>query len=490
MNELVRDHTELSDDDLAHLHLLVAEWQLLADLSFADLVLWIPTVDGTRFVSVAQMRPNTGPTSYQDDMVGRLVPRGRRPMLDDALDEGRIVREGDPEWREQVPVRVESIPVRRGEKVLGVIARNTNLLTVRTPSRLELTYLESAANLAQMIAAGMFPFPGQEPRPGGAPRVGDGLIRLDEAGVVQYASPNALSSYHRLGHAADLVGHHLGRLTASLAPVSRKTVDPMGESLEAAVGGRVPRSGEAEGSDGIVRFRVIPLTPHGARIGSLVLVRDVTELRTRERELMSKDATIREIHHRVKNNLQTVAALLRLQARRGPDEARSALEEAMRRVTSIALVHDTLSQNLDDTVDFDEIVDRVLRMVAELAPGGVVRTRRTGRCGTLPADVATPLAMALTEVLQNALEHGFADLHAGGTGGTVEVTALRDRGRLRLSVIDDGAGLPADFDPDGSDSLGLQIVRTLVAGELGGKFEIVPAEVAGTRAVLDVPLPG
>lgn len=136
MNDLVRQHTALSDTDLEWLHLLVSEWQLLSDLSFADLVLWVPTLDGTRYVSVAQMRPNTGPTSYQDDMVGHLVPRGRRPMLDSALDEGRIVREGDPEWREEVPVRVESIPVRREGRVLGVIARNTNLLTVRTPSRI------------------------------------------------------------------------------------------------------------------------------------------------------------------------------------------------------------------------------------------------------------------------------------------------------------------------------------------------------------------
>ena len=138
MNELVRRHTALSETDLEWLHLLVSEWQLLADLSFADLVLWVPTVDGARYVPVALMRPNTGPTSYQDDMVGHTVPRGRRPMLDVALDEGRIVREGDPEWREEVPVRIESIPVRRESRVLGVIARNTNLLTVRTPSRLEL----------------------------------------------------------------------------------------------------------------------------------------------------------------------------------------------------------------------------------------------------------------------------------------------------------------------------------------------------------------
>lgn len=484
MNDLVRQHTSLGDSDLEWLHLLVSEWQLLSDLSFADLVLWVPTLDGTRYVSVAQMRPNTGPTSYQNDMVGHLVPRGRRPMLDAALDEGRIVREGDPEWREEVPVRVESIPVRREGRVLGVIARNTNLLTVRTPSRLELTYLQSASDLAQMIANGAFPFPGQQVDMDASPRAGDGLIRLDADGIVQYASPNALSAYHRLGLAADLVGHHLGETTAQLAP-SRGPVD---ESLAKLASGWAPREFEVEGNDGVIQLRAIPLKPKGNHIGSLVLLRDVTELRRRERELITKDATIREIHHRVKNNLQTVAALLRLQARRiGSAEGREALEEAVRRVGSIAIVHETLSQNLDERVEFDEIADRVLAMVAEISPGRVAG-RRTGRFGILDAEVATPLSMVLTELLQNAMEHGFGP----GERGTVEVTAMRSGtrrdARLLISVQDDGRGLPEGFDPQRAGNLGLQIVRTLVEGEMGGTFDMLPASGQGTRVVLDIPV--
>ncbi|GAA1901329.1 PAS domain-containing sensor histidine kinase [Streptomyces sodiiphilus] len=488
MNDLVRQHTDLDEKDLEWLHLLVSEWQLLSDLSFADLVLWLPTSDGTRYVSVAQMRPNTGPTSYQDDMVGHLVPRGRRPLLDAALDEGRIVREGDPEWREEVPVRIESIPVRHQERVLGVIARNTNLLTVRTPSRLELTYLQSASDLAQMIAGGAFPFPGQQVGMDRAPRVGDGFIRLDAEGVVQYASPNALSAYHRLGLAADLVGLPLGPTTAELAP----TRGPVDESLVKLASGWAPREAEIEGNDCVVQLRAIPLKPRGERIGSLILLRDVTELRRRERELMTKDATIREIHHRVKNNLQTVAALLRLQARRiggtGDGSARAALDEAVRRVGSIAIVHETLSQNLDERVEFDEIADRVLAMVSELSPGRVTG-HRTGRFGILDAETATPLSMVLTEILQNALEHGFGPAEHG----TVEVCATRgeagrDPGRLLVTVQDDGRGLPPGFDPRTAGNLGLQIVRTLVEGELGGRFDMLPASTGGTKVVLDIPL--
>lgn len=224
------------------------------------------------------------------------------------------------------------------------------------------------------------------------------------------------------------------------------------------------------------------------RIGSLVLLRDVTELRRRERELITKDATIREIHHRVKNNLQTVAALLRLQARRMDSErGREALNEAVRRVGSIAIVHETLSQNLDERVEFDEIADRVIAMVAEISPGKVT-CRRTGRFGILDAEVATPLSMVLTEVLQNALEHAFTVAERG----TVEVSAVRGgspaEGRLRITVTDDGRGLPEGFDPQRAYNLGLQIVRTLVEGELGGTFGMVPAPVRGTQVVLDIPV--
>ncbi|MBO8199021.1 histidine kinase N-terminal domain-containing protein [Streptomyces smyrnaeus] len=486
MNDLVRQHTALTDVELEWLHLLVSEWQLLADLSFADLVLWVPTLDGTRYVSVAQMRPNTGPTSHQDDMVGHLVPRGRRPLLDAALDEGRIVREGDPEWREEVPVRVESIPVRREGRVLGVIARNTNLLTVRTPSRLELTYLQSASDLAQMIAAGSFPFPGHEVDMDHVPRVGDGLIRLDADGHVQYASPNALSAYHRLGLATDLVGLHLGEATAELAP-SRGPVD---EAMVKLASGWAPRGAEVEANDCIVQLRAIPLKPKGTRIGSLILLRDITEVRRRERELITKDATIREIHHRVKNNLQTVAALLRLQARRmDSDRGKEALNEAVRRVGSIAIVHETLSQNLDERVDFDEIADRVLAMVAEISPGRITG-RRTGRFGILGAEVATPLSMVLTEVLQNAIEHGFGPEDQGA----IEVHAVRgvaagqDEARLLVTVQDDGRGLPEGFDAKNGGNLGLQIVRTLVEGELGGTFDMLPGTTGGTRVLFDLPV--
>ncbi|WP_206051852.1 sensor histidine kinase [Nocardioides ferulae] len=487
LSELVRSHTDLDEDDVAWLQLLMADWQIVADLSFADLVLWLPDREGSGFWAAGQMRPTTAPTSYVDDVIGTFVPVGRRPMLDAAHAQGRLVREGDPEWRDDVPVRVETIPVRRAGRVIAVVARNTNLLGVRTPSRLELSYLQTASDLTQMIAGGHFPSAGQRSDHADSPRVGDGFLRVDAAGRVVYASPNAQSVYRRLGLSGDLAGLALAELTRELVPPRRR---PDEETLSAVLNGRAHRDTEI-GTDGVsLIVRSIPLRPHGDHIGALVLLRDVTDLRRRDRELVTKDATIREIHHRVKNNLQTVAALLRLQARRiDSTTAKTALEEAVRRVGSIAIVHEMLSQAVEEIVDFDEIADRLGSMVTEVgAVGGRVRVSREGDFGRLPSEAATALAMVLTELLQNAVEHGYDPADEQATG-SISVSVRQPTGRLRFSVVDDGRGLPAGFDLDGSTNLGLSIVRTLVESELGGQLEIGPApNGSGACAIVDIPL--
>ena len=482
LNDLVRAHTDLDEVDVAWLHLLIADWQIIADLSFADLVLWLPDREGIGYWAGAQMRPTTGPTAYVDDLVGAFIPTGRRPLLDSAYEHQRVAREGDPEWRDDIPVRVEAIPVRRGDRILAVIARNTNLLGVRTPSRLELSYLQAATDLTQMISNGFFPIPGQRSDHADSPRVGDGFVRIDADGRVSYASPNALSVYRRLGLSGDLTGLHLAEITRELVPVKRR---PDEETLSAVLGGKLPMDTEVGNDDAVLILRAIPLRPTGEHLGALVLLRDVTDLRSRDRELVTKDATIREIHHRVKNNLQTVAALLRLQARRiNVPEGRLALEEAVRRVGSIAIVHETLSQTFDEFVDFDKVADRLRLMVAEVSSQGAqVTSSRHGTFGTLSAEIATPLAMVLTEVLQNALEHGFGD-----DPGTIVVTARRLVGRLHVTVEDDGVGLPDGFDLDSSTSLGLSIVRTLVESELDGMLEMGVSPGGGTRVSVDLPV--
>jgi len=475
LNDVLREQTDLDAADVEWLHLLLGDWQLLSDLSFADLVLWVPATAGGWY-AVAHVRPTTGPMVFFDDVVGRRLDHGRRPLLDQAFREGRIVRDRDPEWRDDMPIREEAIPVLCEGRALAVLTRHTNLATLRTPSRLELTYRSSADALARMIAAGEFPTmdaPTGQRR--GAPRVGDGVMRLDADGTVSYASPNAVSAIHRLGHVGDVTGISLIRIAGEIL----RDEEPVDERLALVVTGRAPWRTEVESRGASVSLRAIPLMEAGQRIGALLLLRDVSELRRRERELLTRDATIREIHHRVKNNLQTVAALLRMQSRRLPDsEARAALDEAVRRVGTIALVHETLSQGLDETVDFDDIVARGLVDMVEVATRDVpVRTERRGSFGRLRAEDATALAMVVTELVHNAIEHGLA-----GTGGVVRVEAVRSRDDhdefLTVTVTDDGSGLPAGFDPAAA-GLGTQIVSSLVQ-DLRGRITWGSAKPHGT----------
>ena len=484
--DLVRARTSLDEHDVDWLHRLVGEWQLVADLSFSDLVLRVRTTEGD-WLTVAHMRPTTGPTTWPDDLIGTQVAAAAARRFERAAATGRIQREGDLEWAPRARVRAEVVPVRRGSKVVAVLTREAISTAARMPSALELTYLTTAGELLQMIGEGRFPFPGAFPDAEHAPRVGDGLVRLDRTGHVVYASPNALSAYRRLGVSGDLLGAHLGHTIARLTARPGELDEPRGSAALAAVlRFGEPRESEVEAQGATVLLRALPLAPGGEPRGALVLVRDVTELRRRDRQILGKDATIREIHHRVKNNLQTVAALLRLQARRvDSPQARAALEESVRRVASIAIVHETLSQTLEGQVPFDEVADRVLAMCAEVAaPESQVQVRRVGSFGELPAAVATALAMVLTELVQNAVEHAYP---APGSG-RIDVAAERAPGELRVQVVDEGAGLPAGFDLEGSPRLGLRIVRTLVEGELQGELSL-EAQAAGTRVVVRVPLP-
>ncbi|MFL6028186.1 MAG: sensor histidine kinase [Friedmanniella sp.] len=482
MSELVAEHTDLSETDERWLKVLVSEWQLLADLSFSDLVLWVPDRDDNVFWAAAQIRPNTGPTALLDDVVGDLIAYSPEHLVSEAFGSGQITRTSAAKLQAGMPVDTHAIPVKLAHRVIAVVEQHTSQLGVRAPSSLESAYTATGELLARMVTVGAFPLPADSSNLAFSPRVGDGFIRVDVAGTVEYASPNALSAYRRLGLIGDLVDEHLPSLTVSLVPAGPGPVD---ESIRSVLAGRTARRTELVSGDAHLMVRVLPLLDGAERVGAIVLCRDVSDLRSKERQLVTKDATIREIHHRVKNNLQTVAALLRMQSRRiSSPEAKVALNDAMSRVAAIAIVHETLSQTFDETVEFDRVADGLLRMVGDVSSTSAgVSARRCGSFGVVSADLATSLSMVVTELCQNALEHGLAD-----QAGEVLVVPGRADGRLRVEISDDGRGLPADFDWRQSRSLGLSIVNTLIE-EMEGTFEIGPRPGArGTQAVLEIPV--
>ena len=462
--ELAASETELGGGGLAHLQRLVGSWGLLADLCFADLLLYVPTSEGDGFVVLSQVRPTTSQTLYREDQVGKVVSRASRPLVARAWELGAII-DGDSTVSARGEIaRVQCIPVRWKEGLLGVMTRESAPSVGRRQGELERVYMEIFDRFARMISAGEFPFAVENAEPDEAPRVGDGLALLDAAARVVYASPNFVSILHRMRVHGNTSGARLSELGVEESAVRAAFAIGLGMTEE------------IERGDVNVLLRCIPLLERGQATGAVLIVRDVSDLRRRDRLLISKDATIREIHHRVKNNLQTISSLLRLHARRvESEEARKEIEESVRRIRSIALVHERLSGGATQELAFDEVVRGLVRMVEEglQSPERPVRFQVEGEAGELRAEVATPLSVVLTELLQNAVEHGYpdGDGHDGpARRGRVVVSLANDGRELTVRVHDDGVGLPEGFSFEEDASLGLTIVRTLVATELRGSM--------------------
>jgi two-component sensor histidine kinase len=296
---------------------------------------------------------------------------------------------------------------------------------------------------------------------------------LDENRRVTFASPNAVNALHRMGIVSQIVGSGLEALEDETHAVSR------------AFTGRLPVIEEIERRpEVVVLIHCIPLIEADSVVGAVLLLRDVTDLRRRDRLLLSKDAAIREVHHRVKNNLQTISSLLRLQSRRmGAGPGQDALVEAERRVRAIAVVHEVLAREPSSQVPFGEIVPSLVALAGDAAVGATeVVIRVSGDAGDLNADVATPLSLVIAELLQNAVEHAHTGV--GPASLVVDLSFRPGPAELEVEVRDDGTGFPPGFDVDRTSGLGLSIVRDLVRSQLGGSISVANDDGAVVRLVI------
>ncbi len=488
-----------------HLDRLIARWDLLSDLSFSDLVLYRPqrafsdqvslrtraeitddqvgvragysTVDGDRqqFVVAAQIRPTTSQTLLQHDLVGRVFDASEVSLVNEAWMTGQISTFDDDDTRLQSDVHRECVPVRWEGEIVAVMERVWSPTAGRRTGGLERVYMRLFERFAEMLNAGIYPFLGDEDIVEDAPRVGDGVIVLDAEQRISFASPNAVNALHRVGIVSALIGSTLRELGVE------------SDNIEGAFSNRLPTTEEVERrSDAIVLLHCIPLIDNQRVAGAAVLIRDVTDLRRRDRLLLSKDAAIREVHHRVKNNLQTISSLLRLQSRRVTDiSARTALVEAERRIRAIALVHEIFAREPADQIDFGQIVPALIGLARDTNVSGTkLEVHVGGDVGSVVADVATPLAVVIAELLQNAAEHAFnKDMNQQPK---VELSFENLGATLNVTVKDNGSGFEEGFDIDETTSLGLSIVRDLVRSQLGGTITIAAGE--GALVTISVPL--
>jgi two-component sensor histidine kinase/PAS domain-containing protein len=455
----------LSEQARAHLANVAANLQFVADLGYGDVALAVGAPDGAALV-VADARPMTAVAAVAASRVGKTL------SAHDESEAYRALREGAPVAGERrrttrgIQYATSAYPI--SVPPIGVLIRDLTAQVADDPGTMERQFIALAEDLIGVLCAGpLLSVDTGEPF-STTRRAGDGVMRVDADGRIAYASPNAVNIMRLAGMERTLAGTEAGHLPGGAIAVAPVLRGAGALESEIAVAGRV------------LLYRTVSLEP-----GAALLVEDITDARRRDAELKVKEATIREVHHRVKNNLQTISSLLRIQARRTEsEEAARALAEAVERVGSMAVVHEMLSASTDETVDFAQAARTVVDLVRQGLAGvaGKVLVQVEGTTGEVPASTATSLALVTAELVHNAIEHGFGPLEAG----SVVVSMRRVPGELRLGVRDDGRGLPADFTIEDSAHLGLAIVRTIVEDDLRGTLTFRGGR--GTTVAIAVPV--
>ncbi len=455
----------LEEGPRAHLDNVARNLQFVADLGYGDVALAVRTPQGSLDV-LADARPMTAVAAVATSRTGKTLTSHEEPEAYRALHTGEAVAGDRRRTTRGMQYVTSAHPI--GVPAFAVVVRDLTQQVVDAPGTMERQFMALAEDLLEVLGAGPLIDVGT-----GAPfwttrRAGDGVMRVDETGRVAYASPNAVNILRLAGVEGALTG-----TVAVDMPGGAQAVGPVLESAgalqcEVAVAGRV------------LLYRTVAL-----KTGAAVLVEDITDARRRDAELKVKEATIREVHHRVKNNLQTISSLLRIQSRRSDSpETQRSLAEAVERVGSMAVVHEMLSTSTDETVDFGAAARTVVDMVRQGLSGrsADVAVDVEGTLGSVPASVATSLALVTAELVHNAIEHGIGERGAGRV--VVKMRRLPDE--LQLSVRDDGTGLPEGFDPAMSAQLGLAIVRTIVKDDLRGTLDFRSGR--GTTVSISVPL--
>jgi len=457
-----------SDAAERHLRNVADNLQLVADLGYGDVSLTVPTT-GAVLSILADARPMTAIAAIASSRVGSVLRHGDEPEAYQALATGTCVVGDRRRVTRGIAYTTSAYPVGPAQAPYGVVVRDIAQQVAEAPGKMEKVFMRAAEELLSLLSAGPLLDVHTHEAFTTMRVAGDGLMTIDDRGTVSYASPNAVNIMRMAGIEGTLAGSNASRLPGA------------GTAIVPVLEGDGATGVEIVAGERVLCYRTIHLLT-----GALVLVEDVTEARRREAEIKVKEATIREVHHRVKNNLQTVASLLRIQARRSEsEEARRALSEAMERVGSMAVVHEMLAASTEERIEFTDAARTVVDMVARglAGEGRGITVSVEGSTGMVPAQVATSLALILAELVHNAIEHGFGAAERGRV-----VVAMRRLAReLVVTVRDDGAGLPPGFDSEASANLGLAIVRTIVNDDLRGTLTFSGGR--GTTVTVRFPLP-
>ena len=487
MDSQVSQIPGLTPNDLDLLHRIEVGLAITADVSRADVLLCTILSRDQALVAYHAI-PSSISSLYRKDATGRIFHGEEQPLLFQALRSGSGGRRQREVLSNGAPVIQDVFPIYNGEEhVIGALLVETNMIAHERQRRRNRNFRQAVIWLQEMAARGELENAGNV----GRFTLYDGVYLVDASRKIVYMSGIAANLFRSAGIVPDVRDQPLSELETQdvtlvehvfavhqCQELRNETEDGriwvrMAIPLHAPTSGRrmawLPRPTRLLGGESLASDAV------------LVLLHNATEAVQKQRELNVKSAIIQEVHHRVKNNLQNIAAILRIQARRVESaEARQQLNDAVNRVMSMSVIHEFLSQDEDRTINVRDVCQRIATQVKQVAvdPEQEIAIQVTGSGIRLPASQATPVALVINELILNAVEHGLRDRRQGRIS-----IVLEDLGdAVHLVVEDDGIGLPPAFDPSQQQSsLGLQIVQTLVTDDLKGAFRMESAEQNSRR---------
>lgn len=437
---------------------------LAADIAHALVTIYLPGEDPKLLTVFKQVQPMTQVGTERPDLTGRQVRAVEEPLVARVLAKN-VPLTGMREWSLGSYSHLKVFPLRDGRgHCYGAISFESV-----TPDDIIIAQsLELLRNLRQSVT--------DDPN----------YQRLLPSDGIMVVDPNKLivAANNRARHMFDVmnISHVVGCRTNDVA-------------INWPLVGMVMDTGTAESKEFtmhglLLSARILPVVPRPKGGCAIVILQDITELRKKDEELLIKSVVIKEIHHRVKNNLQTIASLLRLQERRAQsEETKIVLRDCVNRVNSIAIVHEYLSQQDTGLIDVAKVAKGIYQAIISsmLQPDFQLQADFQAAAVQLPSDKATSIALILNELLQNTIEHAFE----GRSSGSLQVHFTEEKEHFRLSISDDGIGLPEGFSLDaGRQSLGLKIIRTMAEADLQGTFTLTNQEQGGTLALVTIPKGG
>ena len=297
----------------------------------------------------------------------------------------------------------------------------------------------------------------------------DGLIIFDDTYKILYANDAAMKLVDILGFDRRLVGSSIFSSTLKMSAIQQVLSD------------RNILTNEEIYQDMVIRQHMIPIAMGRNETRCFLVLHDCTRESKQQQELLVKNSIIKEVHHRVKNNLQTVAGLLRMEARRSSlPEVKQALQEGINRIESMALVHDIVSHYDEDYIGIRSIYDELCRLLrmSMVRQDQEVTFTYSGEDILISSHMASYVSLIINELITNSLEHGL-----DGRNGQIHLTVTDINGSIELIFWDNGKGLPSNFSFTSNKRLGLTIINNLVAHELKGSLSI---ENTGTGVLVTI----